>query len=137
MLTILHIDDDEADRQLFAMAVKRARNTAVVHGVAGAAEAISYLDGDEGFANRSRYPLPDVIILDLVMPKMSGADFLKWRNRSAFLLPVVILTGSSDRNDIDEAEWLGALMTIPKSDNPERLQQMLAELCDVLEPEKK
>src|SRR5689334_200094 len=41
-------------------------------------EAIQYLNGDGMFANRREYPLPNLILLDLKMPKIDGFGVLRW-----------------------------------------------------------
>ena len=73
-------------------------------------EVISYLLGERDFANRQAHPLPDVIVLDLKMPRMGGLDILNWlRNRPQCRdIPTIILSGSSVEKDVQEAYRLGA-----------------------------
>lgn len=73
-------------------------------------EAIAYLDGRGEFEDRLRYPLPDLVLSDLKLPRVSGFDVLRWmRDRDGFRrIPVVILTSSRQRHDIDLAYDCGA-----------------------------
>ena len=73
------------------------------------AEAIAYLQGDGRFANRARFPLPDLLLLDINMPKVDGFGVLKWVRSNSELsnLRVVMLTTSDEMNDIDKAYSMG------------------------------
>jgi CheY-like chemotaxis protein len=73
-------------------------------------KALAYLSGHEQFANRERYPLPTVILLDLKLPLRSGFDLLGWVRHNPRLkrLPVVVLTSSEESQDINRAYELGA-----------------------------
>jgi CheY-like chemotaxis protein len=75
-------------------------------------EAVRYLRGEVEYADRQRYPIPDVILLDLKMPRFSGFDFLKWLHQDSpghqRLIPVVVMSSSNDPGDIQRAYALGA-----------------------------
>lgn len=70
-----------------------------------------YLEGKGEYADRTKYPLPDVILLDLKMPRISGFEFLEWLRRKApgelHLIPVVVLSSSDDPQDVKRAYELG------------------------------
>ena len=108
--TILLIEDDPNDVFLLQYAFEHAgvRNPllAVEHGQ----EAIDYLAGDGKYADRSQYPLPCIVLLDLKMPGVSGLDLLRWIKSRPHLacIIVIILTSSKDQRDIHEAYKLGA-----------------------------
>lgn len=80
------------------------------HFVSNGEEAIDYLSGTDRFRDRFAYPEPDLVIMDLKMPRKGGFELLEWfRNlREGALIPVVVLTASSSESDIQHAYNLGA-----------------------------
>jgi len=110
-VTILLVDDDPNDIVLVERAIKKAGLPyPLVHRHDGE-EAIDYLSGKAPYSDRSKYPLPTLILLDIKMPKMTGFDVLNWIQRQPSLtnIPVVILTASVRQEDREEAEKLGAV----------------------------
>jgi CheY-like chemotaxis protein len=73
-------------------------------------EAIAYLAGEGKFSNRAEYPLPNLLLLDLKMPRLDGFDVLRWVRQQSGLraLRVVVLTSSQDIHDVTRAYELGA-----------------------------
>jgi CheY-like chemotaxis protein len=73
-------------------------------------EVMAYLSGDVPYADRSLYPLPRLVILDLDMPRMTGFDVLAWLKTRPDLrhLPAIVLSGSADVADVSKARQLGA-----------------------------
>jgi CheY-like chemotaxis protein len=86
---VLVVEDDPDVRETLELILEDEGVRAV--GVANGREAIDYLTSDA--------PLPDLILLDLMMPVMSGVEFLAWRQRHPELaaLPVVVVSASSAR----------------------------------------
>jgi CheY-like chemotaxis protein len=108
-LRILHIEDSENDLILFDKACEAAGLPAVFHPAANGTEAVAYLKGDGPFHDRSRHPLPDIIVLDLNLPGMGGFDFLRWlREESGLSTPVLVFTVSARAEDKDRAIAAGA-----------------------------
>ena len=110
MPTVLHIDDDPNDIELFQAAARKANVRFLVQNVADAEQAMAYLNGTGLYANRGAYPIPDLILLDLKMPKASGFDVLRWirSHPEAGNLPVVVFSGSELQDDIEQAYEVGA-----------------------------
>ena len=108
--TILHVEDDPNDVLLVERAVKKTGSPAVLRSVADGDKALAYLSGEESFAHREEYPLPDLILLDLKMPRKSGLEVLSWiREQGKFKrMLVVIFTSSKHDQDINRAYDLGA-----------------------------
>ncbi|HVE42650.1 MAG TPA: response regulator [Planctomycetota bacterium] len=73
-------------------------------------EAIAYLQGTGDFQDRSRFPVPSLVLLDLRLPRKSGFEVLEWARAQAEFreLPIVILTTSDAPADQDRAAALGA-----------------------------
>lgn len=108
----LLVEDDPNDAFLVEREFKSERRPISLHAVEDGQDAVHYLRGDGKFANRKIYPIPNVILLDLKMPRLSGFDFLRWlRNDSpenVRYIPVVVLSSSYLQCDVQQAYALGA-----------------------------
>ena len=108
--TILHVEDDPNDVLLVNRAIQKSNAALVVRSVSDGDQALAYLSGDQSFADRDAYPLPQLVLLDLKMPRKSGLEVLSWIRQQANLkrMVVVIFTSSKHDNDINRAYELGA-----------------------------
>ena len=115
-LGILLAEDDDADVFLLKRAFAHAEIQNPLYVAHDGQEAIDYLAGVGNFANRTEYPLPSLVILDLKMPKCSGMQVLQWLRSQPVLhcLPVIILSSSTHRHDIERAYRLGANAFVAK-----------------------
>lgn len=106
---ILLAEDDENDIFLMGRAFDRAHIPNPRFVVRNGQEAINYLAGAGNYAQRDKYPLPGLLLLDLKMPWMDGFDVLRWlRSQHQFdTLPVVVLTSSKLQSDIDKSREMG------------------------------
>jgi len=75
---ILFIEDDSDDIFLFKRAFQRSRIPCDVHVVNSVEEAEAYLTGAGAYADREKFPVPDVIVTDLAFRGESGLEFLNW-----------------------------------------------------------
>jgi CheY-like chemotaxis protein len=109
-LPILLVEDDPNDQALVRRAFVKAKLTNPLQMVDDGDEAVRYLQGDGGYADRQLHPLPSLILLDLKLPRRSGLDVLEWIRAQPSIrrIPVVVLTSSADSNDIARAYDLGA-----------------------------
>src|SRR5260370_19838697 len=96
-VTVLHIDDDPNDTELFRAAARRANAQFTVHNVNDGEQAMAYFSGRGIYANRQLYPLPALVLLDLKMPRATGFEVLRWiRNHpEAGAFPGVGVLGSA------------------------------------------
>ena len=108
--TVLYVEDDPNDTMLFQHACRKAGVEFELRSVADGDEAIAYLQGEDAFSDRQKFPLPEIVLLDLKMRRVSGFDVLQWIRREELLkkLPVIVLTSSNHENDIRQAYDLGA-----------------------------
>lgn len=114
--TILLVEDDENDIFLVRHAFQQADVPAALSVARDGQEAIEYLAGEGQYSDRSRYPLPCVIILDLKMPRIGGLDFLTWLRQQPDLqtLPVIIHSSSALEGDVDRAYRIGVNAFVSK-----------------------
>ena len=112
---VLIADDDPDDRALAADALEMSRSTSEVRFVADGEELLDYLR-HEGPYEEGVVPRPDLILLDLNMPKRSGTEALAEikRNESLRTIPVVVLSTSRRGDDISASYQLGAASYITK-----------------------
>ena len=73
-------------------------------------EAVQYINGDGIYADRAKYPLPQIMLLDLKLPRVDGFEVLRWLRHQPELdhIVVLVLTMSSDIRDMNRAYKLGA-----------------------------
>ncbi|PWU17322.1 MAG: hypothetical protein C5B50_11575 [Verrucomicrobia bacterium] len=109
-LRILLVEDDDHEVVLIQRAVEKAGVGHFAHVVRDGQEAIHYLTGNGAFCDRARFPLPNLIITDLKMPRTDGFQFLRWlRSHSEYdSLPAVMLSNSYIPSDVQQAYRLGA-----------------------------
>ncbi|HYG36011.1 MAG TPA: response regulator [Clostridia bacterium] len=107
---ILLVEDDANDVLLIQRAFQKAGLRNALKVVRDGEQAIDYLSGKDQYANRERYPLPFMLLLDLKMPGTDGFEVLQWIRGEANLkrLLVVVLTSSNLQADVDRAYELGA-----------------------------
>jgi CheY-like chemotaxis protein len=114
---ILLADDQECDVLLARQALLEAQVFNPLFVVSDGVEAINYLEGAGKFSNRNEYPLPDLMILDIHMPKLDGFEVLRWvRNHPTLGTLRILVQSSSDLPaDIHKAYELGANAYMVKS----------------------
>ena len=107
---ILLVEDNADDEKLTLRALKKnnIRNEVVV--ARDGAEALDFLFGAGTYAGRDLSDMPQVILLDLKLPKLDGLEVLRRlrANDRTKLLPVVILTSSNEEQDRIKGYGLGA-----------------------------
>src|ERR1051326_744762 len=109
-ITVLHVDDDSNDTVLLQAAAHKAGVHFNLINVSDGEQAMAYLSGLGQYADRFRFPLPSLILLDLKMPRLTGFEILKWirTHRTLGELPVLVLSGSQLQDDMRQAYAGGA-----------------------------
>jgi CheY-like chemotaxis protein len=114
--SILLVEDNPDDEILTVRALKKNNilNDMVV--ARDGAEALDYLFGAGSYADRDMTVMPQLILLDLKLPKIDGLEVLRRvrGDERTRLLPVVVLTSSSEEQDVIESYRLGANSYIRK-----------------------
>ena len=122
---ILLVEDNQGDTLLIRKALKDSRFNSHVHVVPEGNEAISFLRGRDKHVS---VPVPDLIILDLLLPGKDGYEVLEEikSDRRLRTIPVVVFTGSGAPEDVKKAYELGANCYVVKPVGFEELQRLLA-----------
>jgi len=118
-LKILIIDDEEDTRSIASMSL----------GLLGGDQVVEASSGKEGL-KKAAEELPDVIILDLVMPEMDGAETLTnlRKNPVTEKIPVIFLTVKGKFDEFDRLKGLGALAVLTKPFDPTRLSGQIQDI---------
>ena len=130
--TILLVDDSENDLLLMREAFAMAKSTQPLQEVLSGEEAIAHLKGEGPYADRNKFPVPIVMLLDLNMPKVDGFEVLTWVRAQPVLkrLAIVIVTASMREADTERAFDLGATGFLVKPAALDKLAAMMRCLCD-------
>ena len=130
--TILIAEDDANDAFFLQRAFRANGIDDPIHVVADGIEAIAYLRGDGKFSDREKYEFPSYIISDLKMPVNDGFAILEvLRSKPEWsVVPMIILSGSSDENDIERAYMLCAKAYLVKPASFEELRSLVKKLHD-------
>ncbi|HEX7038208.1 MAG TPA: response regulator [Pseudomonadales bacterium] len=119
MKSILLVEDNPDDEALTVRALRRNNVVNDIVVVRDGAEALDYLFGTGPYAGRDTDELPQVMLLDLNLPKIEGLEVLR-RVRAdprTELLPVVILTSSKEERDLIDGYRSGANSYVRKPVN--------------------
>ena len=113
---ILVADDDAEDRMLVLEAMEEAKAVSNIKFVEDGEELVDYLLNRGKFSCRESYPTPNVILLDLNMPKKDGREALMEikQHRHLRCIPVIVLTTSNAEEDILRTYELGVNSYITK-----------------------
>jgi CheY-like chemotaxis protein len=122
--TVLSIDDNDMDGALLQRAFHRARVHVTFRSVTKGMVAFCYLTGEGIYADREYYPIPDLVLLDVNMPGISGWDVLRWVRKHPALrdLRVIMLSANEMAADAETARSLGASDYLKK---PRTFQELI------------
>ena len=124
---ILLAEDDPDDALIFRMMFKRATLPHILHVVGDGEQVIEWLSGENQYADRNKFPLPQIVVLDLKMPKKTGLEALEWMRSQEGLekLTTIILSSSDDQKDVARAHELGTTTYFVKSPQLQDIMQYL------------
>jgi DNA-binding response OmpR family regulator len=119
---IIIVDDDQDDLELFELALKETCPGYLLHTLSKAESFISFIIEIEN---------PQLVILDLNMPVFNGKDCLRWiRNHNQLKkVPVIVLSTSANKKDIEECLGMGANQYIVKPYNYTDLKKIASDIC--------
>jgi two-component system response regulator len=107
---ILLVEDNADDVELALRAFRRANVSSEIAVVTDGAEAIDYLHASGAHAGRDTSVKPDVVLLDLKLPKIGGIEVLRRvrADQRTRRIPIVVLTTSVEKSDLESCYDLGA-----------------------------
>jgi chemotaxis family two-component system response regulator Rcp1 len=128
-IDLLLVDDNPGDVRLAQEAFRHGNGAIKLHVTSDGVEALSFLRREGQYANS---PRPDVILLDIEMPRMSGPETLAQIRADAALspIPVVMLTSSDAETDRAKSRELNANLYLTKPDGLEAIVILLSSIND-------
>lgn len=107
--SILIADDDADDRELIKAAFEENNFRHNIKFVENGEELLKYLRRKGTYADEATHPLPQIILLDLNMPRKDGREALKEIKTDSYLkyIPVIVLTTSTEKKDVQRIYELG------------------------------
>jgi CheY-like chemotaxis protein len=116
MGTLLLVEDNPDDIFLMRRALKKSGLELPVQIVTDGKQALDYLAGTGAYSDRSEFPRPAWVFLDLKLPYFNGFEVLEWirHDPENQHLDVIILTSSPEDRDKETAQRLGALAYLVK-----------------------
>jgi CheY-like chemotaxis protein len=132
LAVILLVDDDDNDLFLLRRSFAKANVLNPIQLARSGEDAIAYLSGEGKCCDRSQYPVPGLVLIDLKMRGKDGFEVLGWiRKQSGFLaLPVVVLSGNEDAHLRTRAYQLGASAFLVKPNDLQHSVEMSQALAD-------
>jgi two-component system response regulator len=128
-LDILFVEDNDDDAELTVRSLKNSERIGRITRVRDGVEALEFLFREGMFARRED-TLPDLILMDLSMPRVGGIEMLQTVKSDALTqaLPVVVLTNSGDARALVESYQLGALAFLRKPLTLPEFAEVLAQI---------
>ena len=126
-IDILLVEDNEADIKIALRAFDRAKLKNNIFVVRDGQEALDYLYHKNHYADQSKFSYPDMILLDIQLPKLTGFEVLqalKNDNRLK-IIPVVVLTSSNNDKDIIKSYNYGVVSFIQKPVTYEEFEKVV------------
>jgi len=124
---ILLAEDNDLDAVLLAKVNERCGSVFQLVRVVDGVEAVDYLRGAGQYADRTKFPAANLLLLDLQMPRADGFTVLRWRqDHPAFLrVPVIVDSVSYLPADVESAYALGASSYVVRPTDPVRLERFV------------
>ncbi len=128
-IDILLVEDNPGDVVLTREALKTAKIENHLHVVGDGEEALQFLSRTDGFADA---PRPDLVLLDLNLPKLSGPQVLSSIKSDADLrsIPVIVLSTSDNPDDVSRSYHLYANCYVCKPDELSNFRDLVRKIDD-------
>jgi CheY-like chemotaxis protein len=128
---VVLVEDNGDDALLMQRSLRQAGVLRPINVLEDGEAVIRYLSGQGIYANREQYPLPDLLLLDLKLPRKDGFEVLRWLRAQPGLrrLVVTVLTGSREHTDVQLAYELGANSYLVKPIGLQAIVRLGESLC--------
>lgn len=126
-LSILLVEDDSNDVLLMKRALEKNGLHSPLHVVGDGEEALHYLQHTGPFVDLLSHPFPDVILMDLKLPRINGLEVLHWLHEhpECPAVPTIVFSASRIDSDVKEAYRLGANTYFVKPANFDELLELV------------
>jgi two-component system response regulator len=127
MFEILLVEDQEGDVGLTREALRRSEKQINLSVASNGEEALAFLRRQADYVDAVR---PDLILLDLNMPRMDGREVLAAmkKDRALRVIPVIVFTSSSAESDVQKAYELGARCYVTKPSDWDRFSEAIGSI---------
>lgn len=127
---ILVAEDEPGDTLLLKRAFEKSGSVLFAHFVEDGQKVIDYLKRKPPYEDANSYPTPNLLLLDLRMPRVDGFDVLRWLRRQPKWrdLFVAVFTGSTQPEDVRRAYELAADTVTMKPSDPEEFTAVVREM---------
>ncbi len=129
-LTILLVEDNPDHAELVKRNLAEFKVANNIHHVGDGEAALDYVCGRGAYADRTTYPRPDLVLLDLRLPRIDGLEVLKEikNDKALHTIPVVILTTSDGERDMAMAYEYHANSYVTKPVDFDSFAQLMKDL---------
>jgi CheY-like chemotaxis protein len=123
---ILIAEHNDCDVLFYRRALEKAGFTKFLF-LSDGGEVKKYFTGEGPFADRDKYPLPGMLVLDYTLPKATGADLLKWINDNPQhrIVPTIIFSANMQPEIVEDTYNLGVHTFFRKPNDPNELCELL------------
>jgi CheY-like chemotaxis protein len=130
-IEILLVEDSSADAELTLHALRKNALIGRVHIVRDGEEALNFIFCKEAYRERAGQPLPQLVLLDLKLPKVDGLSVLRTlkEDRRIRWIPVIVLTSSKEETDLAASYDLGVNSYIQKPVDFDQFRETLRTLA--------
>src|SRR5688572_15959770 len=131
-LTILVAEDSADDAFFLERAFRKLGLKNPVQILTDGGAVMDYLKGEGKFENRSEFPFPSVLFMDIKMPRVNGFEVLQWLNDhpQCRIIPTMIFSSSEQPEEVERAYQLGANAYLVKPNSTEELVELLRSAYD-------
>lgn len=131
-VAILLVEDNADHRELTLVALRECCDASRLVAVEDGTQALDFLFGRGSFAGRDVRRLPRLVLLDMMLPRMHGLEVLKAMRAHALTqgVPVVVLSGSTERAELDSCYAAGANSVVRKSVDFDEMRRKMRQVYE-------
>lgn len=128
-IQVLIADDCTEDRSLLRRAINSCPNWQLVGEVDCGDSLLSYLQGKGKFSDRNRYPLPDLLLMDAILPRGNTSDVINWTKKNSRSVKTILCASTLLTDYCNMLLEQGAYAWFHKTDDPRLLETILKKIA--------